>query len=81
MELVGSVTQLDNVGRIVIPIDHRRALQWKRGDHIQCILEGNKIVLSKWIPQAYCVLCGERKAVRFIGNNGICAECLQELTR
>lgn len=38
---------IDNLGRIVIPNDYKKALKMKNGDEINIELNDNKIIISK----------------------------------
>lgn len=48
MKLNGIVRKIDNLGRIVIPIELRKRLKIDQNDDIEIKIENNKIVLSKY---------------------------------
>ncbi len=48
MKLNGIVRKIDNLGRIVIPIELRKRLKIDQNDDIEIKIEDNKIVLSKY---------------------------------
>ena len=48
MKLNGIVRKIDNLGRIVIPIELRKRLKIDQYDDIEIKIENNKIVLSKY---------------------------------
>ena len=48
MKLNGIVRKIDNLGRIVIPIELRKRLKIDQNDDIEIKIANNKIVLSKY---------------------------------
>ena len=68
---------MDELGRIVLPIELRRTLDIGEKDAIEIYVEGTSIVLKKYQPS--CIFCGEsKKVVDFKGKN-VCSKCLREL--
>ncbi len=73
----GIVRKVDELGRIVLPIELRRTLDIGEKDAIEIYVEGTSIVLKKYQPS--CIFCGEsKKVVDFKGKN-VCSKCLREL--
>ena len=73
----GIVRKVDELGRIVLPIELRRTLDIGEKDAIEIYVEGTSIVLKKYQPS--CIFCGEsKKVVDFKGKN-VCFKCLREL--
>lgn len=73
----GIVRKVDELGRIVLPIELRRTLDIGEKDAIEIYVEGTSIVLKKYQPS--CIFCGEsKKVVDFKGKN-VCSKCLHEL--
>ena len=73
----GIVRKVDELGRIVLPIELRRTLDIGEKDAIEIYVEGTSIVLKKYQPS--CIFCGEsKKVVDFKGKN-VCSKCRQEL--
>lgn len=50
MKNIGIVRNLDEVGRITLPIEIRRSLDLQQDDPVEIIQEGNRIVLTKYQP-------------------------------
>lgn len=73
----GIIRNLDQLGRIVIPIETRRVLGIEPGSPVEIRQEGDKIIVSRSCEQ--CVLCGSEKALRDYRDKKICARCLKEL--
>ena len=47
MKSTGIVRKVDELGRIVIPIDVRKQLEINEGETLEISIENNKIVLEK----------------------------------
>ena len=63
----GIVRRVDELGRIVIPIEMRNALDIAQKDPVEISMEGSSIILRKY--ENRCVFCGElRPAIRFNGK-------------
>jgi len=77
MKATGIVRKVDELGRIVIPIELRRTLGIDIKDPIEVFADENFIMLKKY--NTACCLCGEMSdLVNYRGKN-ICKKCLGEL--
>lgn len=79
MKSTGVVRRVDNLGRVVFPIELRRALDIKERDAMEIYTEGEQIILKKYEPA--CVFCGEAKDVTNFKGKNICKSCLKDLRR
>lgn len=77
MKSLGIVRKIDNLGRVVLPIELRRSLDIKDGDSLEFFTEENRIVLKKYQPA--CIYCGNASDVVTFHGYNICKDCLQEL--
>ena len=77
MKSTGVVRRVDELGRIVIPIELRRTLDIAEKDALEIYVEGEQIILSKYQPA--CVFCGEAKEVMNYKGKNICMDCLNEI--
>ncbi len=77
MKSTGVIRKLDELGRIVIPIEQRRALDINLRDPVEINIEDNKIVIRKY--HTSCVFCGSAKGVTTFKDKLICKKCLGEL--
>ena len=50
MKSIGIVRNLDNLGRIVIPKEMRRILEIEEKDPVEMLIQGDAIVLRKYVP-------------------------------
>lgn len=77
MKSTGIVRCVDDLGRIVLPIELRRTLNIDSRDALEIYVDGNTIILEKY--QQSCVFCDESKnVIEFKGKN-ICEDCLAQL--
>lgn len=73
----GIIRNLDQLGRIVIPIETRRALGIEPGTPVEIRQEGDKIILIR--SGERCAICGSEKALRDFKGKKLCGHCLKEL--
>ncbi|PKH11715.1 AbrB/MazE/SpoVT family DNA-binding domain-containing protein [Planomicrobium sp. MB-3u-38] len=59
MKSTGIVRRVDQLGRIVTPIELRRALGISVGDPMEIFLEEDKIILKKYETDRTCAVTGE----------------------
>lgn len=77
MKFTGIVRCLDDLGRIVIPIETRRALHIENRDPIEIYVRDDEIILKKYM--ATCVFCGSNKGLIEYERHTICRECIEKL--
>lgn len=79
MRSIGVVRKVDELGRIVLPIELRRTLDIKEKDSLEIFTEGETVILKKYEPA--CVFCSNAKdVINFKGKN-ICKECLKDIKK
>ena len=77
MKSTGIVRKLDNLGRIVIPIELRNALNIEVKDSLEIFTEDDQVILRKYVPG--CIFCGETKDTTLFRGKRICAKCCKQL--
>lgn len=77
MKATGIVRKVDELGRIVLPIELRRTLNINIKDPIEIYVDGEFILLKKYEPA--CIFCGNAKDVKNLHGKNICVECVSEL--
>lgn len=77
MKSTGIVRKVDELGRIVLPIELRRTLDISERDALEIYVDGASIVLKKYQPA--CIFCDDAKDVTTYKGKNICAKCLKEL--
>ncbi|MDP4178134.1 MAG: AbrB/MazE/SpoVT family DNA-binding domain-containing protein [Bacillota bacterium] len=77
MKSTGIVRKVDELGRIVLPIELRRTLEIDIKDPLEIYVEGEHIILRKYSPS--CIFCGESKDVINYKGKNICVPCLDDI--
>lgn len=78
MKSTGIVRKVDELGRIVLPIELRRALDINEKDPLEIFVDGGSIILKRYEPA--CIFCNDaRDIINYKGRN-ICPNCIKELT-
>lgn len=77
MKSTGIVRKVDELGRVVIPIELRRTLMIGVKDALEIFVEGDTIILKKYEPS--CVFCGQAKHVSNLKGKNICPACIEEI--
>lgn len=79
MKSTGIVRKVDELGRIVLPIELRRTLDIAEKDALEIYVDDDAIVLKKYEPS--CIFCGNSKDVVSFKGKNICPKCLEELNK
>lgn len=79
MKSTGIVRRVDELGRVVLPIELRRGLDINEKDAIEIYVDGNSIILKKYEPS--CIFCGNAKDITSFKGRNICPDCLAELKK
>ena len=79
MKSTGIVRKIDELGRLVLPIELRRVLEISQGTPIEIFTENEAIILRKY--QVTCVFCGASDGVSEFKGKMVCRKCRQELIK
>ena len=79
MKSTGIVRKVDELGRIVLPIELRRTLEIAERDSLEIYVEGSTIIRKKYEPA--CIFCGDAKDVVNYKGRNICKKCLDEMKK
>ena len=79
MKSLGIVRKIDELGRIVLPIETRKRLDISAGDGVEIFVERDRVILKKYEPA--CIFCGEVDDVVNYSDKKICRRCLEELKK
>jgi transcriptional pleiotropic regulator of transition state genes len=77
MKATGIVRKVDELGRIVLPIELRRILDIDIKDSMEIYVDGEKIMLKKYQPA--CLFCGDAGNLAYFKGKMICKGCLQDI--
>ena len=79
MKSTGIVRKVDELGRIVLPIELRRTMNIAEKDAIEIYVEGSTIILKKYEPT--CIFCGNARNMTMYREKNVCMNCLKELRK
>lgn len=79
MKSTGIVRKIDELGRVVLPMELRRTLNLNIKDSIEIYVEGEQIILKKYEP--CCIFCGEATNASYFKGKNVCESCKKELAK
>jgi transcriptional pleiotropic regulator of transition state genes len=79
MKSTGMVRKIDELGRIVLPIEIRNTLGIESRDSLEIFVEGDKIILAKYQPS--CLFCGNAQGVLYFHGKMICRDCTEQMKK
>ena len=77
MKATGVVRRIDDLGRIVIPIEIRNQFNIVEKDPIEIYVDGSSIILKKFEPN--CIFCGGTKDLVSYKDKLICSNCSKKI--
>lgn len=77
MKSTGIVRKVDELGRIVLPIELRRTLGIEEKDRIEIFVDGEFIILRKYQPA--CIFCDNAKDIINYKGKNICPDCIRAM--
>ena len=78
MKSTGIVRKVDELGRIVLPIELRRTLDIAERDELEIYLDDDKVVLKKYEPS--CIFCGSSCGLVTYHGRNVCMECIENMS-
>ena len=79
MKKTGIVRRVDELGRVVLPIELRRTLDIAERDELEIFLEDDQIVLRKL--EAACIFCGAKHTLVLYSDKHVCKECISKMNQ
>ena len=79
MKSTGIVRKVDELGRIVLPMELRKVLDINVKDSLEIFVQQDQIVLKKYQPA--CIFCGKVDSVTSFKGKMVCSDCVRELTK
>ena len=79
MKTTGIVRRVDELGRVVIPIEIRRVLNIHEKDALEIRMENDQVILQKYEPVGACAFCSSSENLIVYREKNICAACLKEI--
>ncbi len=77
MKSTGIMRKVDDLGRIVLPIELRRTLDIAERDELEIYIEDDRIILQKYEPT--CVFCGASWNLVSYRRKNICQDCIRKM--
>ncbi|HOB86139.1 MAG TPA: AbrB/MazE/SpoVT family DNA-binding domain-containing protein [Bacillota bacterium] len=77
LKSTGIVRKVDELGRVVIPIELRRTLGIEVKDALEIYVDAEKIILKKYEPA--CIFCGNADNVKHYRGRIVCRECIEQM--
>ena len=77
MKSTGIVRKVDELGRIVLPIELRRTIGIVEKDRIEIFVDGESIILRKYQPA--CIFCDNAKDIINYKGKNICPDCIRAM--
>lgn len=74
MKTTGLVRKMDNLGRIVLPMELRRTLGIGPNDSIEICVDADMIVLRKYLPG--CMCCPRMDNLTTFNGVTLCPDCV-----
>lgn len=74
MNDTGVVRRVDDLGRIVIPMELRRTLGIHVKDPMSISVDGQRIILERY--RASCALCGSEQEITEVKGRAVCQSCI-----
>ena len=79
MKSTGIVRKVDELGRIVLPIELRRTLDIAERDELEIFVENDQIVLRKY--ESTCLFCGNDRDLVSYSEKNVCRSCIGKLMK
>lgn len=73
----GIVRKVDELGRVVLPIELRNKFDIKEKDPLEIFVEGSSIILRKSEPN--CIFCGTTKNLKKYSDKNVCINCIENI--
>lgn len=82
MKNIGMARKVDQLGRIVLPIELRRIMELDEGDAIEFFIdEENKLVGFRKYRTQECLFCQSMEQLVFYRGQFVCASCMFDLSK
>ncbi len=79
MKETGIIRRVDELGRIVLPIELRRNLDIAERDELEIYVDGDNVILRK--HEASCIFCDSSRGLYQYQGKHVCSGCIQALRR
>ncbi len=77
MKSTGIVRPVDELGRIVLPMELRRTFSIEKKDCLEVYVDDEHIILKKYQPA--CIFCNSADGVKNFKGKNICSNCISDI--
>ncbi len=77
MKSTGIIRKVDELGRVVLPIELRRTLDIAERDELEIFTENDRIILQK--HESSCVFCGGMQGLTAYKGKNLCKNCIRSI--
>lgn len=78
MKSTGIIRKIDDLGRVVIPMELRNRMNISEKDCMEIYVEGENIILKK--AEENCIFCGNNKNLFKYKDKVICSNCINHIS-
>lgn len=79
MKSTGIIRRVDELGRVVIPIELRNKFNISEKDPMEIFVDSTSIILRKYEPN--CVFCGTNKKLISYNSKLVCTKCAEKIAK
>ena len=79
MKSTGIIRRIDELGRVVLPMELRNKLKIKEKDPMEIFVDGSSIILKK--VENNCTFCGSTKDLINYKDKLVCEKCLVSMQK
>jgi looped-hinge helix DNA binding domain, AbrB family len=77
LQSTGIIRKVDELGRLVIPMELRRTFDIEEKDGLEIFVDNDRIILRKYEPA--CVFCGGTDEITTFKGKRVCKECMGQM--
>ncbi|MCY9763927.1 AbrB/MazE/SpoVT family DNA-binding domain-containing protein [Paenibacillus alvei] len=77
MKSTGIVRRIDELGRLVIPMELRRTMGISEKEQMEIFTDGSRIIIQKY--ETCCTFCGTSEEVKEFRKKTVCTRCIKGL--
>lgn len=77
IKAIGIVRKVDELGRIVLPIELRKSMDIGELQPVEIYVDGETINVKKYVPS--CIFCGGVDNMKVIREKDVCNDCISEM--
>ena len=79
MKATGIIRKVDELGRIVLPIELRRTLDISEHDEMEIFIENEQVILRKY--EHNCIFCASTQSLVQYKGKYVCSKCIYNFHR